>query len=280
MKRKISLLLMAVFCSFSLNAQTVDDIIDSYFENTGGKEAWKELKTMKMEGKMSMGPMELPGTIVMATPNLQRMEFDVQGKTVVQAYDGTVAWMINPFMGGEDAQRMPEEEAEEMIKEKFEDDFLDYKDKGHKAELLGKKEIEGAETFEVKLTKKDGDVEYHYFDTEYFVPIMTKTIMTTGEQKGQAIETYLSDYQEVDNFMMPFFMESKLNGETMQKITIISIELDAELEEGYFDFPGMSEGEAAEKETGEAPGTPEEKMEKMKEIKKETPKPVKKEGGN
>lgn len=282
MIQKFSLVLIAVvLSSFTINAQTVDEIIDNYLENIGGKDAWKELTSSKMEAKMSMGPMEFPGSIVSAEPNLQRLEFDVQGKKIVQAYDGETAWMINPFMGGKNAQRMPEEDAEEMMKETFQDPFIDYKDKGHTLELIGKKEIEGAETFEVKLTKEDGDIEYHYFETEYFVPIMVKTIMTTGEMKGQAMETYLSDYQEVEGLMIPFFIESKMAGESFQKITITKVELNPEVEEGLFAFPGMSEAEPAKEEVP-APerATKDAEMEKAKEMSKEQPKPMKKEGGN
>ena len=274
MTKKITLLLIATLTSFTLNAQSVDEILDNYFENTGGKEAWKEMKSMKMEAMMSMQQMELPATIYSAEPNKQKVEINVQGKSLIQAYDGTTAWMINPFMGGDDPQKMPEEMSEDMVKEKFEDDFLDYKEKGHTVELLGKKEIEGAETFEIKLTKKSGDVEHHYFDTENFVPIMIQTIGTTGPTKGQASETYLSDYQEVGDFVVPFFMETKVAGQTIQKITVKNVELDVELADDFFDFPGMTEKGENTKDDAAAPTEAKEQMEKAKEMQKE------KTGGN
>lgn len=237
MQSKIITILLILFSATTLNAQTVDEILTTYFENVGGMDKWKELKSTKITAEMSMGPMEFPGVIYEQAPNLQKVEVNVQGKQIIQAYDGTTAWWINPFQGGEEAQKMPDEMAEDMVTKTFESDFINYKEKGHTLELEGKEEVEGAETFKVKLTKKDGDVEYHFFDTEYFIPIMTRTKIKAGPQKGQLSETYLSDFQEVDGLMFPFFIENKMAGETIQKITIKEVVLNETKEQSFFDFP-------------------------------------------
>lgn len=237
MIRKICIALVAVVIAVAVQAQTVDEILNKYFENTGGIDKWKSLQSTRISGDMQMSGFEFPGTILSKTPNLQRVDVSVQGKQIVQAYDGETAWWINPFMGGEDAQKMPTDMAEEMTKQEFESPFLNYKDKGHTVELLGKKTIEGAETYEIKLTKKNGDIEYHYFDTENFVPIMTKRPVSSGPMKGQESELYFSDYQEVDGITFPFFLESKVAGQSMQKITIKSIEVNPKVDDTVFAFP-------------------------------------------
>lgn len=236
--QKYFLALLFTAASFTfVQAQTVEEVLASYFENIGGMEAWQELKSTKMVGKMNMQGMEFPGTIYAAQPNKQRVEVDVQGQKLVQAYDGETAWWINPFMGGEDPQKMPEEMAEQMTSQEFESDFINYLEKGHTAELDGTETVEGAEAFKVKLTKKDGDIIYYYFDTEYFVPIMMKQAVKEGPAKGQEAETYFSDYQEVDGMIFPFFMETKVNGQSFQKMTLESIELNVEVSDGLFAFP-------------------------------------------
>lgn len=223
--------------ALSVNAQTADEILAKYFENTGGLEKWISLKSSKMAGMMAMQGMEFPGTVYAALPNKQRVEVNVMGKAIVQAYDGETAWWINPFMGGEDPQKMPDEMAEEMTRQEFQSDFINYKEKGHAVELEGTEEVEGAEAFKIKLTKKNGDVEYHYFDSEYYVPIMMKTTVKSGPAQGQMAETYMSDYQEVDGMMFPFFIESKVNGQSFQKITIDTISVNEEYEDVFFAFP-------------------------------------------
>jgi hypothetical protein len=97
--------------------------------------------------------------------------------------------------------------------------------------------VDGTETYKVKLTRKNGDVEYYYFEPEYYVPIMMEREISNGQMKGQMAKTYLSDYQEVEGLMMPFFIESKINGQTLQKLTITSVELNPEIETEMFNFP-------------------------------------------
>lgn len=240
MLKKLSFLLVACIGFAGLSAQSapgVDAILAKYFENTGGLDKWKNLRSMKMEGIMTMGPMEFPGTIYQMAPNKQRIVVSIQGQTLVQAYDGTTAWWINPFMGGPDPQPMPDEMAQDFTKQTFESEFMDYKTKGHQVEYSGEEEVEGAKCHVLKLTKKNGDVEYHYFDQEFYVPIMVKTTISTGDAKGQFVETYVSDYQEVGGIMFPHFIETKFNGQSQQKITIKSIALNEEMGDDLFTFP-------------------------------------------
>lgn len=241
MKKVFLGLCALLFLTLNVQSQTVDEILANYFENTGGEKKWAALKSTKIEGLVSTQGIEIQGTIYSMKPNLQRLEFDIQGKTMIQAYDGETAWMINPMMPSLEPQKMPEEAAQEFTSEQFESEFLNYKEKGHTVELIGKKEIEGAETFEVKLTKKDGTVQFHYFESENFVPIMFKRTIISGPAKGQFDETYLSDYQEVDGIMMPYFMERKMNGQSIMKITIQSITLNEDLKDDLFAFPTKKE---------------------------------------
>ena len=237
MLKKALLFGLTLFVTFGMQAQTADEIINNYFENTGGAEAWRQLESTKMTAKMSMQGMEFPGTIYAAPPNKQRAEINVQGQEIISAYNGDVAWMINPMMGSGDPQKMPDAQAEEMKKQEFESPLLDYEKKGHTVSLEGKETVDGTETYKVKLTRKNGDVEYYYFEPEYYVPIMMEREISNGQMKGQMAKTYLSDYQEVEGLMMPFFIESKINGQTLQKLTITSVELNPEIETEMFNFP-------------------------------------------
>lgn len=234
---RLFLLMIAVFASFQLSAQSVEKVLDKYFTNTGGVENWKNLKSTQIEGKMAMQGFEFPGTVINKTPNKMRAEVDVQGMKIVQAYDGTTAWWINPFGSGEEPQIMPDEMAESMTSQELESPFLDYAAKGNQVEYEGEGEVEGTKTQILKLTKKNGDVEYHYFDSEYFVPVMVKTMVKTGPMQGQFTETYMSDYQEVDGMMFPFFMETKMDGQTVQKMIITTMKTNVDAADELFAFP-------------------------------------------
>jgi carbonic anhydrase len=72
------MLLMTV----AVQAQTVDEVLDKYFENTGGKEKWAALSTVKMNGKVKVQGMEIPMAIVQTAAGKQKITINFQGKEI------------------------------------------------------------------------------------------------------------------------------------------------------------------------------------------------------
>lgn len=242
MKNRLLFTLFIFLLGTSLQAQTVDQILEKYFENTGGLTKWKALKSQKVTGNMSMQGMDLPFTMTTKAPNKQRMDIQVQGMQIIQAYDGTEAWMLNPFGGGTDPVKIPAEEAKEMADRNLEDEFIDYKKKGHEVTLLGKEEVDGVSCYKIQLIKnkandKEDVTEIHYFDSENYVPIMIVAYARSGPMKGMESKTYVSDYQEVDGLMIPFSMEVKAGGQSVQKLTFKKVTLNESVEDSIFAFP-------------------------------------------
>jgi hypothetical protein len=244
---KKSILILALFCfSGFLQAQTVEEIIDQYLENTGGAAEWAKLSSVKMEGKVSAQGMDIPIEIAQTKEGKMYMKFRLQGQEITQqAFDGTEAWGVN-FMTMK-PEKSDGETTENMKREMgdFPDPFLDLKGKGYKAELLGKENVEGTECFKVKLTKKplmvDGaeveNISLYFFDTENFVPIMVEKEMKSGPAKGITSQTLMSDYQEVEGLYFPFSITEKAKGQPQgQAINIIKVELNPTLDPAAFAY--------------------------------------------
>ena len=71
MKHLHSLLLLALFISITPStAQTADEIVNNYLENTGGAENWKNVSTLKFIGKIDFGGMVLPDQSRCTGPNI------------------------------------------------------------------------------------------------------------------------------------------------------------------------------------------------------------------
>lgn len=245
-----SILMFSFLTVTATQAQDVslDDILKNYFENIGGEDEWKKIKSMTITGQTTAQGMTMPITIQTMAPAYFKMEMDFQGKKFIQAYDGETAWMLNPFMPGAEPTKMDEEQTKEYSKQKFQDEFIDYKAKGHKIELAGTEEVDGTETYKVKMTKKDGDVVFYFFETENFVPIMIRSLMDSGEMKGQAVETFMSDYQEVDGLMVAFTTEQKMGGTPVFSMTAEKfIFNDKDVKVDDFAFPGEVKKEEEEK---------------------------------
>ena len=246
MKRKLIFTLMTMICAFITQAQTADEIIAKYFENTGGLDKWKALQGFKMTAKVNQQGMEFPLEIVVMKDGRQMTKLTIQGKEIKQeVYDGITLWGHN-FMNMK-AEKSDAEATENFKLDigEFPDPFLDYKARGLKVELLGKEKVEGTETFKIKLTKKpikvDGkqteNVVFYYFDAENFVPLMSESEIKSGEQKGKIRQSKMSDYQEIDGLMMPFSLAQGIKDLGSQPLTITKIELNPKVEASAFTFP-------------------------------------------
>ena len=112
-------------------AQTVDEVIAKSLEARGGLDKLKAVRSIRMTGKMTMGPgMEAPVTIEMKRPRNARIEFTIQGSTGVQAYDGQQAWGISP-LGSQQPEPMPAEMAKELDDQAdLDGPLVDYKEAG------------------------------------------------------------------------------------------------------------------------------------------------------
>ena len=248
MMKKYSILLAIVLMSgwATLQAQTADEILNNYLENTGGVDAWRAVEGMRMKAKVNQGGMEIPLEIVRMKDGRQMTSITFQGLELKQGvFDGEVLWGTN--MMTQKAEKSDAEATEMMKKEMndFPDPFLDYQDKGYTVELMGKEDFNGTETFKIKLVKEpitvDGeevqDVSYYFFETENFVPIAIHSEIKQGQAKGMMSEITFSDYQEVEGLYMPFTMSQGVKGQGGQPVTMDSIELNPEVSDSDFAFP-------------------------------------------
>ena len=240
------LVLVTLVCSYTINAQTVDEIIDNYFENTGGVENWEKIEGVKMSAKVNQGGMEIPIEIVQLKSGKMMTTINFQGQSIKQGvFDGEVLWSTN-FMT-QKAEKS-DEESTNMVKNEmneFPDPFLNYKEKGFTAELVGTETIDGSETFKIKLTttpniiegKEVPSITYYFFDNENFVPIQVHEEIKVGPGKGMVSEIKLSDYQEAGGIYMPFSMTQGVKGQPGAPITMDSIEINPTIDDAEFAFP-------------------------------------------
>ncbi|NCT17971.1 MAG: outer membrane lipoprotein-sorting protein [Flavobacteriaceae bacterium CG_4_8_14_3_um_filter_34_10] len=226
----------------TLQAQTADDVLLNYFENTGGLEKWNALEGLKMSGVANTQGMEIPVDIIQLKDGSQAVIINFQGQTITQfAFDGEQMWSTN-FMTMQ-PEKSDSEATANMKKaaKDFPSPFLNYKEKGYSVEFIGKETKEGTETFKLKLTQdpilvngvEEPNVSFHYFDTENFALIVSETQIKEGPMQGQTMTSTMSGYQEVDGLFFPFDMSMSGQG-----ISIKSIELNPKVEKSVFAFPG------------------------------------------
>jgi outer membrane lipoprotein-sorting protein len=241
MKRKtFACLFLAGLMGTAVWAQTADEIVAKNIEAKGGREKMKSVQTMRISGKMMMGPgMEAPMVIETARPHKMRVEFTFQGMTGIQAYDGTTGWAVMPFMGKKEPEPMSGDDLKQFEEQADMDGpLVEYKEKGNQVEYLGKDEIEGTPVHKLKVTKKNGDISTLYLDADSYLEIKAegKTKVRGQEIEG---ETTFGDYKEVGGLVIAHSIQSKLKGSQGpgQTITFEKIEINPELPASRFAMP-------------------------------------------
>ncbi len=246
MKLKTSTLLVLLAIGSFSYAQTVDEIIDTYFENIGGADNFRALEGVKIMASVNAQGMEIPLEMVQLKGGKQLVKFELQGKSLTQvAFDGEVAWGHNFMTMQAEKQDSIATENLKRLSGDFPDPFLDYKDKGYNVELIGDETVEGVECFKVKLTKKptivddkeEENISFYYFDKENFVPIAMESEITSGQMKGMVSQTIFSDYDEIDGLYFAFSMSQGLKGQPGQVIKIDSIMINPTIDAAEFVFP-------------------------------------------
>lgn len=221
-----------------VNAKSLDEVLEKHYEAIGGLDAWQGIQSMKLSGTMVLmgGAMQAPITILQKRPAKARVEFTVQGMQGVQAYDGETAWIQMPFMGSPDPEAAPDDMVQQM-KEQADLDgpLIGWEEDGHTVELVGKEDVEGTETFKLKVTLDTGEVSDVFLDAEYFLPIKVEsTRMVQGAET--MITTSLGDYKEVAGLIVPFSIEvSTAMGP--QSISFDTIEVNVDMDDELFSMP-------------------------------------------
>jgi outer membrane lipoprotein-sorting protein len=236
--------ILLAFAAFAQEAApSADEVINKSIEARGGADRLKAVKTTRMTGKMVLmgGQMEAPFTMEVKRPSSVLMSLNIQDKKMVRAFDGTTAWTINPFQGGDDAQKMSEDEAKDMAENADVDGpLVDYKAKGHTVELVGKEDVGGVPAYKLKINKKSGKTDYIYLDAKTYLPIKS-TVRASVQGTQTEVESYPSNYKPVNGVMIPFAVEQKMNGQTMMQMTIDKVEPNAPLDDATFRMPVKQE---------------------------------------
>ena len=247
--KTLKLLSALLIFSFALttNAQSAEEIVDTYIENIGGIEAWSKIESMKVTGIGRQQGVDYPFVATFMKDGRAVIDVDLQGTSfIVEAFDGENAWAMNfQTQKAEAADSEASVNYKNEAKDNMPDPFINYKDKGYKLELVGNDSWEGTEVFKIKLIKKpvlvDGveeeNVTIYYFDTENFVPIASENVVKSGPSKGATAQTLISDYQEVEGLYLPFTVIEKFNGQVALEMLYKTVEFNTEIDESIFTMP-------------------------------------------
>jgi outer membrane lipoprotein-sorting protein len=253
---------------------TAAQIVERNVAARGGLQAWRAVQAMSWAGEMEAGggsinrsrrlaargrggkmelmnstdagtqgeankQVSLPFVVEMKRPTKSRVEIKFAGKTAVQVYDGTMGWKLRPFLNRNDAEPFtPEEAKAETGKGGLDGPLVDYAAKGTKVELDGVESVEGREAYKLKLTAKTGDVQHIWIDKENFLDVKVEGTPRRMDGRMRTVWVYQRDFRPVQGVMVPFVLETAVDGYQTHKMVIEKVEVNPKLDDALFAKPG------------------------------------------
>ena len=165
----------------------------------------------------------------------------MQGLSQVTGYAAGDAWIINPFQGRRDPERISAEDAKDYeIPADLDGPLVDWRGKGHSVEYLGTEDVDGTLAHKLKITLKNGDIQYRYLDPDYFLEILVVDQMTRRGIRRE-METELGNYEKIGGVYIPFSQETGPRGQPRsQKLVIEKAEANVSLDDALFAFPEVA----------------------------------------
>src|SRR6266481_8329453 len=254
MKTGILSITLLLFLPMAAAAQTADEIVKKALDARGGVDKLKAVQSERVTGRIAFARgVEGIFVVELKRPLKMHVEISVEGQTIVRVYDGkSSGWMINPFAGSNDIQPLSAEDLKNISDESdFDGPLVDYQTKGNQIELVGKESLDDKPVYRLKLTNKNGDIRFYFFDPSSFLLLKWEGIRKTADQEIPW-ESFFSDFHEIKGLKYPFRIEQGSPGtEIRQTLTAEKIEIDPQIDDSRFAKPVPLDAPAAP-----APPTP------------------------
>jgi len=227
------------------SAQTADDIIEKTLTAQGGREAFAKVTSRSLSGTMVVSTPggDLPGTVEVLTqaPNKVRtlvsMDLTAVGAgsmTLDRRFDGTNGFATDSMRGDSEISGSMLENFKNNV---FPTPLLNYKDRGVKIALDGKKDKVGdRDAYILTLTPPTGPASRVWIDAESYLPVKTSVTIDTPETGPLEQIVEFADFRDVDGIKVPFLLK---NSNAMQTftITVTKVEHNVKIDPAMFSKP-------------------------------------------
>jgi len=224
-----SSLILSLCAAMSAHAITADELVQKNLDARGGADKLRAITALHQSGKFRLGGgLEAKIDTYQLEPGKVRFEFNLQGLTQVNAWDGMQGWQIAPFQGRKDPQKTTYDDNKNLIDNaEIGGPLLDYQKKGNKVEYLGTEDIDGTNAYKLRVTFKNGDSRVIYLDPDQYLEIrVVDHTIVRGQEQVQT--TDLGEYEKVDGVYFPF---------EQGQIHIESAETNKPIDAAMFSFP-------------------------------------------
>jgi outer membrane lipoprotein-sorting protein len=224
---------------------TASQIAEKNIAAKGGLAAWRAVQTLSFSGELDAGGRhhaELPFKLQMKRPRKTRVELEFANTTAVQVYDGAKGWKLRPYLGRNDVEPFTSEEIRgASLESDLDGPLVDYAAKGSRVDLEGRDKVEGHDAYKLKITAKGGSIRHLWIDSNSFLDLKVDGVPRRMDGRMRPVEVYYRDYRNVSGLMVPYVLETVVQGAThSHKMSIQSVQVNAKLDDSLFAAPKPS----------------------------------------
>jgi outer membrane lipoprotein-sorting protein len=219
----------------ALWSQSAQDVVKKMIEAQGGEKTLAAVKDSTMTGTMEMIQMGMNGaiTVYQKEPNMMRMDIEVMGMVITQAFDGEKGWWVNPQTGA--AEEVPEAQANQLKRQAYGSDTLLHPEKyGITYELKGTEKVDGKDCIVLEQAFKDGDKNTILLDAATYLPYKTRAKALNQMGVEVQSETLMADYKTIEGVPVPHSLTIYQDGQEFMKMTVTKVSYNAGLEDSFF----------------------------------------------
>jgi hypothetical protein len=196
---------MAIIAPAAMTQANLDDpydILNRYFEATGGLDKLKAERAQYMEGELAVAGLQGTVKIWSQKPGRSRTDVDLGIMKMIQGDNGEFKWVLDSN-GKLQKITNPDEAAIKRKKISVLMDEYEYADPGSevfKATFEGLDSVEGRNCYVIKITNNiNNDSFTGYYNTDTF--LLAKSVSIKGQESG---DTFYDDYRDVDGLKVAF----------------------------------------------------------------------------
>lgn len=191
--------------------------------------------TARLFGTISFGNGQSGPLVVSITrPPRIRTQFTLNGRTIVQGYDGKIAWLL----ANDTAHTLPPDQAKNVAAgADFDGPLVDYAAKGETVTLAALDTADGRPAYRLRVVLTSGLVDEYFIDT---VSWMQTKWRGNRVQDGQPIvfESWFRDYRAVGGVQFAFRIDSRTVGRAgAQLIALDSVQVNPQFPPDLFAMP-------------------------------------------
>ncbi len=245
----ISLLLFIILLSANVQAQTVDSIISKNIEARGGLKLIKSIASIEMSGQIVFHNLNAPFIYILKRPDQMRLAIVVNSDTLIEAFDGKMAWASVPKNGRHIIQKFPAAQTSSFKEQAdFEGPLIDYQKKGYSIDNKGITKIGTKSAYQLQLTNSDGVKKNIFIDTQSYQNIRetsSKKIKSSGPANMNVfnIVTNYSKFKSYNGLTLPYEVNTVINGNPVTQMSIKKVSVNVKVPESLFQFPGYMNGQ-------------------------------------